>query len=191
MFLYQILETVTGKKFSDAMKDLVIDPLGLRHTYVTTEIDSERSLIPAYEPNFTELDGDIRCQYHPDWCASGLLVSNVREVCYLYKMLLEGSILSSDSMAEMLNGIETPFWIGPVKALYNGKLSNGLGIKICNEFPLGPFLGHGGDCPGYSIWAGYLDVSDGNSITSCVLCNSTVECLPTDTWMRLIERIVR
>jgi D-alanyl-D-alanine carboxypeptidase len=191
MFLYQILEVVTGRKFSDVIKDLVIDPLELTHTYVATEIDRERSLIPAYEPSFTEFTGDIRSQYHPDWCATGLLVSNVKEVCYLYKKLLEGSILSNTSMTEMLDGKETPLWLGRAKALYNGKLSNGLGIKICETFPLGPFFGHGGDCPGYSIWAGYLDLSDGNSITSCIVCNGTLEFPPTEVWMKLIERIVR
>ncbi len=191
MFLYQILEKITGKKFSKAIKDLVIDPLELRHTYVATEIDREWSLIPAYEPNFTEFDGDIRSQYHPDWCATGVLVSNVREVCFLYRKLLERSILSNASMTEMLDGKETPFWLGQAKALYNGKLGNGLGIKICETFPLGPFFGHGGDCPGYSIWAGHLDVSNGNSITSCIVCNSTIEFPPTDVWIKLIERIVR
>ncbi|MBL4576404.1 MAG: beta-lactamase family protein [Opitutaceae bacterium] len=190
MYLYQILEKISGKKFSEVIKDLIIDPLELRSTYVATEIDRERVLIPAHDPNFIEFDGDIRGQYHPDWCATGILVSNVREVCSLYRNLLEGAILTSSSMAEMLHGIETPFWMGSSKALSNGKLSNGLGIKICDEFPLGPFWGHGGDCPGYSVWAGYLDVSGGQSITSCILLNTIVGCPPAGLWIKLAERIV-
>ncbi len=190
MYLYQILETITGQRYVDAIDELVIRPLGLLNTYVATNIDKDKNLIPAYDHNFPDFEGDIRCQYHPDWCATGVLVSNVKEVCYLYRKLLEGSILSEESMQEVLEGVETPYWIGGREALYNGKLTYGLGIRICRNFPLGPFFGHGGNCPGYSIWARYLDISGGENMSSCVVCNSSLEFPPTEVWMKLINRIV-
>ena len=190
MYLYQIIETVTGQSYVDAIDELVIKPLGFQYTYVATKIDKGKILIPAYDQYFSKYEGDIRCQYHPDWCATGVLVSNVKEVCYLYRKLLEGSILSEESMQEVLEGVETPYWVGGREALYNGKLSYGLGIRICRKFPLGPFFGHGGDCPGYSIWAGYIDISGGKNITSCVVCNSSLEFPPAEVWMKLINRVV-
>lgn len=189
MYLRQVIEAITRVSFSKAVDVLVIRPLGLKSTYVACEVDRERTLIPAYDDGFRSANGDIRVQYHPGWCLTGVLVSNVREVCCLYRELAEGRLLAKESMREVLKGVPTPYWIGSKNAPYNGRLTYGLGLRLCESFPLGPFMGHGGDCPGYSIWAGYLALSDGRGISSCIVCNASDGVSPGEIWMKLIHCI--
>jgi len=190
--LKQIIESITGEKFHNALKHLVISPMGFQRTYVATELDKTLSLLPAYDGKLSKFDGDIRPQYHPDWCATGVLVSTPEEVCLFYSKILDGEFISESSLAAMLDGIETPYWMGPQDAPYNGKLLNGLGIKICREFSVGSmdaFYGHGGDCPGYSTWAGCADIEN-ERVTCCVVSNRELESPPVLPWMKLVESLL-
>ena len=189
LLLRLILESITNKSFAELIHELVIEPLNLSNTYVATELDTKGSLIPASEPRYCDNDGDIRRQYHPDWCATGLIVSNLKEICYLYRSLFENSLLKEDSISLMTEGIETPYWMSGRNAIYNGRLTNGLGLRICKDFKLGPFYGHTGDCPGYSVLAGYIDMAETEGIVSCIVCNQTMEHPPMTTWMKLIRLI--
>ncbi|EDY81960.1 beta-lactamase [Verrucomicrobiia bacterium DG1235] len=192
LLLKQILELVTGEKYHSLLSRLVIEPMGLKRTYVATELDESLSLLPAFDNGFKRFGGDIRPQYHPGWCATGVVVSTLEEICLFYSKILSGELISESSLSAMLDGIETPYWLGPNDAPYNGKLSNGLGMKICRKFSVGKmeaFYGHGGDCPGYSVWAGCADIGN-ERITCCVVSNRELESPPEVIWMKLIENVL-
>lgn len=187
-----ILEEVSRDTYGDVIRDWVIDPIKLEQTYVGTGLDTERALLPAYDRKFSEHNYDVRPQYHTDWIATGVVVSTMKDVCRFHRKLKNSEILSDLSLSQMLAANETPYWIGPRGAPFNGKLCNGLGIKVCNDFRVGEldtFYGHGGDCPGYSIWAGCVDVR-GKRITICVVRNETIESTPDLPWMRLVENLL-
>lgn len=186
LYLYKLIEILTGGSYADAISHFIAEPLGLDMTYVATDIDTELALLPGFASE-SPFDGkDMRQLYHPDWVATGLIISTIKDVMSFYERLFAGELLSRESLKEMTtsvsigNNISAPPFVSP---------SYALGLMSDPDYSLGESYGHGGGGPGYGIYAGYMPNRKGAPSSFCVMCNSTLSEVPWHIWSRVMERI--
>jgi D-alanyl-D-alanine carboxypeptidase len=185
IYLYKLIEILAGCSYADAIQRFIAEPLNLSMTRVATNIDKELALLPGFASE-SPFDGkDMRQLYHPDWVATGLVISTIGEVIRFYKKLFKGELLSQESLSEMttsvrLPNISCPPFVSPGYAL---------GLNHDPDYPLGETYGHGGGGPGYGIYAGYMPNLKGKPAIFCAMCNSSLKEPPWHLWSRVMERI--
>ncbi|GKU78839.1 D-alanyl-D-alanine carboxypeptidase [Paenibacillus sp. L3-i20] len=144
----EIIRKVTGETYAQQVKERIITPLGLKDTYSP----GSSSHIPGlhargYSIPFGSKDNKLVdfTEINPSWGnAAGDMISSGRDLNTFYSALLGGKLLKSETLQQMLNGVETPI------GLY------GLGMIGVN-LPNGKtFWGHGGNIHGSSSFAGGL-----------------------------------
>jgi len=180
IYLYKLIEILTESSFADAIHRFIIEPLKLDKTSVATEIDTELVLLPGFA-NESPFDGkDMRQLYHPDWVATGLVISTIKDVMSFYEGLFAGELLSQESLKEMTTSVRFNSSSGP---------GYGLGIGCSPDYSLGESYGHGGNGPGYVIYAGYMPNLNGAPASFCAICNSTPNEVPGIICHKVMERI--
>lgn len=150
LLLRRLIEKVSGRTFEDNVRAHVVEPLGLRDTFVATGIEDWQTCLPGYGTEVSA-DGslvDIRTTYHPDWCAPGVAVSSPEDVTLFYHHLLEGNLLGRKDLKLMCQMVPVPGHHPPTV-----KPASGMGLLADLEGPAGIQYGHGGAGPGYSISA--------------------------------------
>lgn len=131
VLLGYIIEEVTGMSYADALREMIIEPLGLTSTYFGSGIDSEKneadsfvyrqgSWLPAQMTNMSIPHG------------AGAIVSTAEEVARFYHGLLGGELLSDESLKQMRT-FEGPFGLGLIRFPFNEKT----------------LIGHNGSIDGY------------------------------------------
>jgi D-alanyl-D-alanine carboxypeptidase len=139
-----LIERVTGTSIARQLRQRLIGPLGLRHTWFPTDTAAlPPPRLHGYMPLDTEpplVDADIT-RFNPSFFwASGALVSNVDDLDRFYDALFGGRLLPRRLLAEMLTPVDT----GVPGAGY------GLGLEIYT-LPCGATVaGHTGALPGYN-----------------------------------------
>ncbi|WP_248277714.1 serine hydrolase domain-containing protein [Brasilonema sp. UFV-L1] len=171
MLLYEVIEAVSGKKFAQALEDNVFSVLNLQNTYVAHHVDTKSVLTPGYcrYLNSERIMENVIPRYHPDWCATGLIASTSEEVVKFFDGLFSGKLLASTQLEQMLTLVPT----GTREPWYK-KPCYGLGIMADPESRYGEKYGHGGDGPGYNLWAMHLPNFHGRKLTLAVFCNTSV-----------------
>lgn len=137
LFVRQMIETVTGSDLDAALRRLVLKPLGIEKARIAwTRMDLDDVAM-----------GEAR-EYHPAWVYHGLMVGPVEEAALLLDRILQGGLLPSDLMGEML----TVFALGgPVPGRPWIAPGYGLGL-MCGETSYGfRVAGHTGGGPGSTI----------------------------------------
>jgi D-alanyl-D-alanine carboxypeptidase len=139
-----IVEAATGRALEDLLEDKILDPLGLNDTYLPiTEArlagpHSHGYLLPGEGqdlPNDKPLDVT---RFSPSWAwAAGGVVSDAGDVARFYRALLDGRVLTGDSLAEMKAVVDVGYGAG-----------YGLGL-VQLDTPCGPAWGHNGAFPGF------------------------------------------
>ena len=185
ILLYRLIEIAADCSYAEAIHRFITEPLDLSMTQVAVDIDKELSLLPGFaaEPPFNGVD--IRQRYHPDWVATGLIISTIMEVIRFYEKVFTGALLSRESLNEMtasvkVDNISCPPFISP---------SYALGLNHDPDYPLGETYGHGGGGPGYGIYAGYMPNVEGAPAVFCAMCNASLHEPPWHLWSRVMERI--
>jgi len=167
-----IIEQVAGHPVQDEIRERIVEPLGLMHTYLDVGEASDEGLAHGYvdieyaasvlgmEPAMTALippeylvehlgDSILDCThiFHPSvvWAAGGL-ISTPQDGVRFMKALLNGEILDDDSLAEMMD-------FGSIEAGIEDAYGLGLGRMAT---PLGTAYGHGGLMLGYGANVLYL-----------------------------------
>lgn len=187
MLLYEVIEAVTGKTFAEVLKSKIFNVLNLNNTHVAHEVDIKGELAPGFS---RELNAENRIEnviprYHPDWCATGLIVSTPEDVVKFFENLFTGKLLNSQSLEKMLTPVPTP--------TYHPWYKNpcyGLGVMIDPESKYGTIYGHGGSGPGYNTWAMHLPNFKGRKLTLAIFCNASMFDHPygmVDDILRLIS----
>ena len=127
-----IMSAVAGKPAHEVIREKIIDPLGLTHTFMRGfEEHSEEN--KAHGHAYDAHGNIVPYEYqHKAWTA-GSLVSNVEDLFKYAYALFHGKILSENSMSQMLEIVEL---LG--KPVYG--LGTQYGIGSHSEF-----YGHGGD----------------------------------------------
>lgn len=108
-----IIERITGQGLHEAYRDLLLDPLGMNHTYRPSHEDPRPS-IPGRGPSRRYLD-DLECTLLPavmtaDWAGGGL-ISTTEDLNRFIRAFVENRIFKhEDTRKEMLSWAESgPF----------------------------------------------------------------------------------
>lgn len=138
-----LIERTTARALSEQIDERIVQPLGLRHTYLPNP--GERELRSDHADGYhADYPGELRVISDLDpsfaW-AAGAMVSTPNELNVFMSALLGGELLDENSFAQMQDGVAAGDEIYP-EAEY------GLGLQ---SYPLscgGIAWGHGGDIPG-------------------------------------------
>lgn len=173
--LRRILEETSGLTLGRLVAREIGAPLGLDATRELATLDDLRHVVPGFSRLFAAEGAadppiDVRDCYHPGWCGTGLLASTADEVCRFFDALLAGRLLSPKSLEAMTTGRRVPGEHPPAVSP-----SYGLGIMSDPEAPGGPWYGHGGGGPGWSIHTGSQPTVEGHRMTITVFCNTDGE----------------
>ena len=148
-----MIEAVTGHRFSDELRDRILIPLGLSHTYLPTAGDTD--VRDPHPTGYALVDGVAtdRTRTEPSlpW-TSGALISTGADLNHFYTALLAGRVVPPPLLPQMLDGSD----------MGNG-MSYGLGVGY-TELPCGAqYVGHVGGVPGFSTISGAT--AHGRSVT--------------------------
>lgn len=154
ILLGRIIEEVTGKAFHTVMREKLLDPLGLKHTYLAeyenhTEEKSEAWLLDQ-TGNVGYTGERYRSFLSGAWAAGGI-ISTAEDLAKWAKLLYSNKVFSkNESYTKMLtqvnvNGTKYQFGLSTFLRFYKGNL----------------FIGHGGTTLQHSEmeFAGRLDYS--------------------------------
>lgn len=152
-----IVERVTGRPLAEQITERVIEPLGLRDTYVP--LPGERDLRgrhpQGYHPRPDGTMGDITRLDPSMGGAAGDMVSTPSDLNRFFSAVVAGEVVPPAQLVEMQTTV-------PMPEEYPGD-GYGLGL-ISTELSCGVVAwGHGGDIPGFSSRGGA--VADGRAAT--------------------------
>ena len=130
LFVREIIQETIDQDLNEALRVLVLEPLGIENVFVARTRDDLRST-----PWGRETD------YHPGWVFHGLLVGPPSAAASLLHGLLFGDLLSAALKAEMLA-------VRPLGGSFSGRPavnpSYGLGVMMGTASPVGRMVGHTG-----------------------------------------------
>jgi D-alanyl-D-alanine carboxypeptidase len=140
-----IVEAITGNELHVEIRNRILDPLGLDHTFFlwNEEIDGEMSR--SYEYDQVEQTWlDITDGYHYSFCwAAGGIASSAGDLLAWIRQLMTGSVLTESSFLEMTNCLDADLEeINQDDWNFHGY---GLGMMCSNHDLAGSVLGHPGD----------------------------------------------
>jgi D-alanyl-D-alanine carboxypeptidase len=130
-----LVEEATGQELAETLKDTIIDPLGLEHTFLGRPGD-EGSTVPAAGQGEAPYTAIVSAAW-----ATGGLVSDAVDLHVFMSALFGGALIGSESLDAMTSGVVDGY---------------GLGIYDMGD---GRY-GHGGGLPGYRVQMTY-DTSSG------------------------------
>jgi D-alanyl-D-alanine carboxypeptidase len=105
-----IIERVTGKPLYKVYRELVLDPLGMNHTYRPSQ-EEPRPSIPGRGPSWRYLD-DLECTLVPavmtaDWAGGGL-ISNTEDLNRFLRAFVRNEIFANpDTRDKMFTWVES------------------------------------------------------------------------------------
>ena len=153
-----IAEKATNKPFKQILKEEILDPLGLKNTFFSSQDVSLEKRARGYEDLLTAegtlgrdgiLEETSRTNTEAVY-ATGSIVSSAADVAVFFDALASGDLLSSDSTGEIFNYVDTGI---------PGFNRFGLGVRP-TELPWGETRSKSGDLPGYKSQLDYFLNSD-------------------------------
>lgn len=141
-----LIEAVTGHRHADELRDRILVPLGLSHTYLPGTGDT--GLRDPHPTGYGTVDGAItdetRIEPSLAW-ASGGLVSTGSDLNRFFTGLLAGKVVPQNQFQQMLDGSDMGRGDG---------MSYGLGVGY-PQLPCGAeYVGHVGNVRGFSAISG-------------------------------------
>lgn len=128
--LGMLVEKVTGNSFANEMKRRILQPLGMAHTFLRTEMEMPTPFAHGYQYDEGEIvDGTFSAHPSVFWTA-GAIVSTPADQLIWARALIEGQLLSPQSHSEQF----TMKPASPKLGFY------GLGVLNMNGL-----IGHGGN----------------------------------------------
>lgn len=144
VLLGAIVEKVSGQTYGDYLKEHIISPLGMKHTYYADNYNVIPNRAPAYlkrSTGFTNAITSISVS------GAGALISNTYDMLTWYEALVAGKVVKK----ETLDRAWKPY------VLANGKPSKfGYGWMIGGAVQGSPIIEHSGLAIGYSTEAFYM-----------------------------------
>ena len=127
MLLKAIAERVTGKSYGALVDEMIARPLRLRRT-VVAETVADVAQLASPPPG-----------YHPGWVSHGVVASTPSEIVTFVEAVFGGSLISDDSLREMLEMVP----IGPGE-------HHAYGLGLMGDVDPHRPVGHNGGGPGYA-----------------------------------------
>ncbi|MFF8957838.1 serine hydrolase domain-containing protein [Streptomyces sp. NPDC014894] len=153
-----IVQKVTGRPVREEITRRIIEPLGLRRTYVPVAGDrSVRGPHPrGYHPSGPEERLRDITELDPSWgWATGDMISTPGDLNRFFSALADGRLLALEQLRQMRTTVDASP-LGP-------GVRYGLGLVSTPLSCGGVSWGHGGDIPGYKTVSGAAD--DGRAVT--------------------------
>lgn len=169
-----VLEKATGSTYSSVVRNEVLEPLGLNHTFV----GGEEKNLPELAQGYQDINGDGRLDNATTYsvlatniiAGGGGIISDAEDLIRFSQGLFGGKLLKHESLQEMLTFVDTG----------DDNFKFGLGVEDfekVNPFgPFGQYLGKGGDITGYE---GQLSYFPEQGIFSVALVNGVQSDLPS------------
>lgn len=157
LVLGRLIESATGREYFDLLQEKILDPLELNQIR-PQDTEVLPNITPGYASGARTLRDDGTSKYNPttEWTGGGL-VTNPTMIVEFYGALVEGKLVSRDSLDQMLGGE----WQNPE----DDRFHYGYGLFV---YPNSNSFGHGGMWPGYRTQV----LHDGNSgVTIAVQSN--------------------
>lgn len=137
LFVRQMIEQVTGQGLDSALRELVLDPLGIESARV------------ALEPcDLADVAMGSAQGYHPGWVYHGLMVGTVSDAALLLQRLMSGALLSPELLDQMLLAHVLG---GPINDRPWQTPGYGLGVMKGETKTGKTVAGHTGGGPGSSV----------------------------------------
>jgi CubicO group peptidase (beta-lactamase class C family) len=162
-----IVEKATEESFESVMRSEILEPLGLKHTFLRGEKNISGNLARGYQDSI-QADGsfgsdgiiDDFTDVNPSLSeAATLLVSDAQDLARFSQALFGGELLQPDSLQQMLTFVDEGI-------LFEG---NGYGLGVASyEDELGSYFGKSGDNPGYSSEMRYFRDRGGAVVVALV-----------------------
>jgi D-alanyl-D-alanine carboxypeptidase len=178
LLLRLVARQVTGRSLGDALRERVLDPLGLHETRVA-EVPAD---LEGLEPGPSEeLGGDVGGRYHPAWVGHRALVSTAADQHRFWCALAAGELGALAEPGDLVEvGRAAPGFVRP---------SYGLGVMADPESPLGLVVGHGGGGPGYAAGCFAVLRREG-PVAAVVLASGDGDPSVQETALRLLGEAV-
>ncbi|MGX1804934.1 serine hydrolase domain-containing protein [Nocardia sp. NPDC055321] len=150
-----LVEAVTGRRYTEELRDRILVPLGLSGTYLPDT--GETDLRAPHPTGYTTLDGTVtdttRIEPSLPW-ASGAMVSTGADLNRFFAALLAGRVVPESLLREMLDGVDMGGDSG---------FRYGLGVSTL-RLPCGTdFVGNVGGVRGFTTFSG--TTAAGRSVT--------------------------
>jgi D-alanyl-D-alanine carboxypeptidase len=142
-----IISKITGHSWAYEVNQRIIQPLGLRHTYVPgTDPNIEGPHLHGYSAFGSDGQAiDTTAWNATGGGAAGAIISTTSDLTRFYQALIGGNLLPHTQMAEMQTTVPAPEF----DAVWPGA-RYGLGLMWIPLSCGGGYYSHGGDVPGYS-----------------------------------------
>jgi D-alanyl-D-alanine carboxypeptidase len=145
-----VINRVTGRSVSSQIREQILTPLALNHTYLEVE---EQYTDPVAHPWDSGVDFSaipVVAHFSTLWTAGGIL-STAENMARWSKALYEGTLITEASRAQMLTLVPMSSTAAP------GFVWNGYGLGVRQGTYYGKrILGHGGSVMGYVSIVAYL-----------------------------------
>ena len=165
-----LIEKVTKRTLGEQIDQRIVRPLGLSHTYLPAPGDRSIHGIHAEGYDRNPASGELEniTELDPSWAwAAGAMISTPSELNIFMQKMLDGTLITADSVAEMQKSIHT-----------ETHSDYGLGL-IGYSLSCGTAWGHGGTIPGYQTLNAVGP--DGGAVTIAVTAIPTAVAKdPTD-----------
>ena len=135
LFVRDAVEEVAGLPLGEALRELVLEPLGLDRVRLATE-----------RADFAEVFWPHLRAYDPRWVYHGCLIGSPADAARLLHAVLNGALLSESSLAAMI-GRFTPLG-GALPGRPVTEQGYGMGFMIGRFGEAGRVIGHNGAGPG-------------------------------------------
>ncbi len=145
IFLGEIIEKTEGKPFYEVFQDRIFNPLNLSFTSFAAENPVPKNIIRGYSDLYSKLEVTDATHFSgwDYYTADGGLISNPYDLNTFFTALVNGELISSSALDEMMD------WIEPdIKDPDFFPIAYGLGI-FKMETPWGEAYFHSGDAIGY------------------------------------------
>ena len=172
------IEKVTGKPFVHAIKERILEPLGLRHTGVVATHGLPVPHSSAYRHGYEDKVigyGDVFydvSNYSPSWTgAAGSMYATLEDLGRAVKPLATGQLLKPSTRKELHRWVE----VGHENYLYGFTL----GKK-------GEGIGHPGDVPGYNAFFTYYPKTNVSVVVLTNLSNNKDGTMPAEELAKVV-----
>jgi len=164
VLLGMVIQQVTGKSVSSQIRERILTPLSLDHTFMEVEESYFDPVAHPWDGGFDFASVPVVAHFSTLWTAGGVM-STAEDMARWSISLHEGEVLSPSSLAEMQTFI--PATSNPTAGLqWTGY---GLGVRQGSYYGK-RILGHGGLVMGYASVVAHLP---GTGAGFSVLCNAT------------------
>jgi CubicO group peptidase (beta-lactamase class C family) len=159
-----VIKNVTGKSVSSQIRERILTPLSLNHTYLEVEEPYVGLVAHPWDSGVDFASIPVTAHFSTLWTAGGVM-STADNMARWLKALYEGDVVSSESRAALLTFVPTSSSAG------SGLEWNGYGLGVRRGSYFGKqVLGHAGAVMGYVSITGYLPETGTSAV---VLYNSS------------------